>query len=171
MRTIFFFLIIFFSLSNYSQERKSFDAVRFISPPKIDGKLNDDQWIKSPELKDFILAFPSTRFGKKIPPDYETTAYFGYDDDAIYIAAKIKHPNMQKIQKELAVRDDAMNGDYELFWVSIDPYNNKDKLEGRLIINPHTSYFSEEALHESRTKACLTCLDIINNRFINNRIV
>ncbi len=126
MRTIFFFLIIFFSLSNYSQERKSFDAVRFISPPKIDGKLNDDQWIKSPELKDFILAFPSTRFGKKIPLDYETTAYFGYDDDAIYIAAKIKHPNMQEIQKELAVRDDAMNGDYELFWVSIDPYNNKE---------------------------------------------
>ena len=38
MRTIFFFLIIFFSLSNYSQERKSFDAVRFISPPKIDIK-------------------------------------------------------------------------------------------------------------------------------------
>ena len=48
---------------------------------------------------------------------------------------------------------------------------NQDKLEGRLIINPHTSYFSEEALNESRTKACLTCLDIINNRFINNRIV
>ena len=49
--------------------------------------------------------------------------------------------------------------------------NNKNKLEGRIIINPHTSYFSEEAIHESRTKACLTCLDIINNRFINNRIV
>ena len=47
----------------------------------------------------------------------------------------------------------------------------QDELEGRLIINPHTSYFSEEALYESRTKACLTCLDIINNRFINNRIV
>ena len=49
--------------------------------------------------------------------------------------------------------------------------NNKDKLEGRIIVNPHTSYFSEEAIHECRTKACLTCLDIINNRFINNRIV
>ena len=103
-----------------------FDAVRFLSPPKIDGKLTDDQWIKSPELNDFILALPPTRFGKKIPTDYETTAYFGYDDDAVYIAAKIKHPNMEEIQKELAVRDKAMNGDYELFWVSIDPYNNKE---------------------------------------------
>ncbi len=57
------------------------------------------------------------------------------------------------------------NDKFYLSWL-----NNKDKLEGRIIVNPHTSYFSEEALHESRTKACLTCLDIINNRFINNRI-
>ena len=126
MRIILFFLIIIYSVSNYSQDRKMFDAVRFLSPPKIDGKLTDDQWIKSPELNDFILALPPTRFGKKIPTDYETTAYFGYDDDAVYIAAKIKHPNMEEIQKELAVRDKAMNGDYELFWVSIDPYNNKE---------------------------------------------
>ena len=126
MRILLFFLIIICSVSNYSQERKMFDAVRFLSPPKIDGKLTDNQWTKSPELKDFILALPPTRFGKKIPTDYETTAYFGYDDDAVYIAAKIKHPNMEEIQKELAVRDKAMNGDYELFWVSIDPYNNKE---------------------------------------------
>ena len=48
---------------------------------------------------------------------------------------------------------------------------NDKNLEGRVIINPHTAYFSEEALKESRSKACLTCLEIINNRFINNRIV
>ena len=126
MRILLFFLIIICSVSNYSQDRKMFDAVRFLSPPKIDGKLTDNQWTKSPELKDFILALPPTRFGKKIPTDYETTAYFGYDDDAVYIAAKIKHPDMEEIQKELAVRDKAMNGDYELFWVSIDPYNNKE---------------------------------------------
>lgn len=58
------------------------------------------------------------------------------------------------------------NDKFYLSWL-----NNKDKLEGRIIVNPHTSYFSEEAIHESRTKACLTCLDIINNRFINNRVV
>ena len=51
-------------------------------------------------------------------------------------------------------------------------WENDDKsLKGRLIINPHTAYYSEDALKESRTKACLTCLDIINNRIINNRIV
>jgi len=49
--------------------------------------------------------------------------------------------------------------------------NNELKLSGRLIITPHTSYYSSESLNESRTKACKTCLDIINNRTIRNRII
>ena len=48
---------------------------------------------------------------------------------------------------------------------------NKNNLRGRLIVNPHTAYYSEEALHESRSKACSTCLDIIKDKYINNRIV
>ncbi len=49
--------------------------------------------------------------------------------------------------------------------------NSDHNLRGRLIVNPHTAYYSEEAIKESRTKACHTCLDIIKNRFINNRII
>ena len=48
---------------------------------------------------------------------------------------------------------------------------NSKFLEGRVIVNPHTAYFSEEAIQESRTKACHTCLDIINNVIINNRVI
>ncbi len=48
---------------------------------------------------------------------------------------------------------------------------NHNNLIGRIIVNPHTAYYSEEALLESRTKACSTCLDIINKKYINNRIV
>ena len=54
-------------------------------------------------------------------------------------------------------------------------YNHwKDELhnlKGKIIVNPHTAYYSQESLHESRVKACKTCLDIIDNRFINNRII
>ena len=46
-----------------------------------------------------------------------------------------------------------------------------NNLRGRIIVNPHTAYFSEEALYESRRKACNTCLDLISNNFINNRII
>ena len=95
-----FFIVfnIFVSFIIYSQERKTFDAVRFDSPPIIDGILNDNQWTKSKKLDDFILALPETRYGKKIPVNYESTAFFGYDNNAIYIAAILKHPNMEKIQ-------------------------------------------------------------------------
>ena len=47
----------------------------------------------------------------------------------------------------------------------------EDKFKGRIIVNPHTAYYSEEAIYESRSKACSTCLKIINNQLIKNRIV
>lgn len=66
-------------------------------------------------------------------------------------------------------------------WTEEPPSENDDlysawkkeikSLKGRIIVNPHTAYFSKEALIESRTKACETCLDLINNKIINNRIV
>ena len=62
-----FFIVfnIFVSFIIYSQERKTFDAVRFDSPPIIDGILNDNQWTKSKKLDDFILALPQTDTVKK----------------------------------------------------------------------------------------------------------
>jgi len=48
---------------------------------------------------------------------------------------------------------------------------NNNSLRGKIIVNPHTAYYSEEALLESRSKACGTCLDLINGNEINNRIV
>ena len=147
MKRIITFLTLASSIIISSQERKSFEAVRFDYPPKIDGKLNDNQWSKSTELIDFVLALPETRFGKKIPSEYETIAYFGYDNDAVYIAAKIKHPNMQEIQKELAVRDDAMSGNFELFWVSINPYDNKEGHYGFSVTSSgvvNDGYFTRE---------------------------
>jgi len=147
MNKFFIFFFLFKTFFIFSQERKSFDAVRFDSPPIIDGILNDNQWTKSKKLNDFILALPDTRFGKKIPIDYEATSYFGYDDNAIYIAAKLKHPNMDKIQKELAVRDEAMEGSFELFWVSIDPYDNKEGHYGFSVTSAgviNDGYFTRE---------------------------
>ena len=51
-------------------------------------------------------------------------------------------------------------------------WKKKEKnLIGRILVNPHTSYFSEESIYECRSKACKTCLDIINGVAINNSIV
>lgn len=42
--------------------------------------------------------------------------------------------------------------------------NNEDWINGRIIINPHSSYFSKEAFKEMRLKASLNALKIINNQ-------
>ncbi|MDX2128603.1 MAG: NAD(P)-dependent oxidoreductase [Chloroherpetonaceae bacterium] len=47
----------------------------------------------------------------------------------------------------------------------IDAWRNReDWLDGRLIINPHSAYYSKEAYYEMRTKAALNALRIIENK-------
>lgn len=47
----------------------------------------------------------------------------------------------------------------------------KDEVSNKVIINPHTSYFSEEAIKECREKASLNILNIIKDLKIINRII
>ena len=47
---------------------------------------------------------------------------------------------------------------------------NKDYIN-RLIITPHTAYYSEESLFECRHKTALNCLNYIQGKEIKNRIV
>ena len=89
------------------------------------------------------------------------------------------------IEKKHLILEKLLSNDLEGYATDVwttEPPLAKDKLnllwkedninlKGRIIVNPHTAYFSEEALYESRSKACMTCLDVINNKFINNRIV
>ena len=47
----------------------------------------------------------------------------------------------------------------------------RNPLSNKIIINPHTSYYSEQAIKESREKASLNVLNIINNTNISNVII
>ena len=89
------------------------------------------------------------------------------------------------IEKKHLILEKLLSNDIEGYATDVwtnEPPLAKDKLnllwkedhlalKVRIIVNPHTAYFSKEALYESRSKACMTCLDVINNKFINNRIV
>jgi hypothetical protein len=55
---------------------------------------------------------------------YETTAYFAYDEKAIYVGAKLLHPNPSLIPKEFSERDDIWDVNAETFFVSINTYND-----------------------------------------------
>tara|TARA_A100001011_G_scaffold399853_1_gene510567 strand:+ start:1963 stop:2919 length:957 start_codon:yes stop_codon:yes gene_type:complete len=47
----------------------------------------------------------------------------------------------------------------------------KDQITEKVIINPHTSYFSEEAIKECREKATLNVLNIIKDKNVKNKII
>jgi len=48
--------------------------------------------------------------------------------------------------------------------------NAEEWINGRLVINPHTSYYSQQALTELRTKAALNALRIYNGQVPFNRL-
>ena len=53
----------------------------------------------------------------------------------------------------------------------INLWKEDDEIFSKVIINPHTAYFSQEALKESRKKACESCLRLINGKNVGNKII
>ncbi len=116
----FFFIFCF----SYAQEPKSLVAKRVTQAPEIDGILSEEVWQSMPPANHFTLIWPATRFGKPIPKGYETTAYLVYDEKAVYVGAKLQHPNVSLIPKEFSERDNIWDVNAETFFVSINTYND-----------------------------------------------
>lgn len=102
-KIIVFFII--FSFTAQTQERKKLLANRIAVAPKIDGVFNDDIWQSLPPAENFSLIWPATRSGKKLSNGYETKGYIGYDQNALYVAASLRHPNPKLIPNEFSQRD------------------------------------------------------------------
>ena len=137
MKQIASILIFFiFSLST-SQERKKIESYRFQNPPKIDGKLIEQEWNKIKPADGFTLFKPETKAGEKIPSEYESKVYVGYDNNAIYIGAVLKHPNPKEIPREFGSRDKTFNNS-ESFYVSIDTYDDKFNSYGFIVTSSGT---------------------------------
>ena len=124
MRIIYIIFLLLFC-TNHSQIRKSIEAYRFQNPPEIDGKLNEKEWKKIKAADGFTLMRPETRHGEEIPNDYETKAFLGYDDKAIYLGAQLNHPDPENIPTEFGRRDWGVFGKSEAFWLSLDTFDDK----------------------------------------------
>ncbi len=101
----------------YAQfDRKSFEAERTTSRFKIDGVLDEADWQTATPIRNFVQRRPEpgTAASKR------TEVWFRYDDEAIYIAAKL-YENKEDLFNLLTNRDEGGNADY--FGVIIDPYN------------------------------------------------
>jgi hypothetical protein len=119
--TIIFF---FFHVTLASQERKSLVASPVKNVPVIDGILSEEIWNDLNPATDFTLIWPETSQGKNLPEEYETTAYVGYNQNAIYVGATLKHPNPDKMPKQFSQRDDIWDVNAETFFVTFNTYND-----------------------------------------------
>ncbi|MFQ6070067.1 MAG: DUF5916 domain-containing protein [Candidatus Aminicenantales bacterium] len=102
----------------------------FSSPPKIDGKVEDEIWEKGAVIDDFTQFEPQ----EGAAPSEKTIAYLGYDRNNLYIAFRCFDSNPKAIRANLSNRD-SVYGDDEIT-VYLDTFNDK-KRAFTFQINPY----------------------------------
>lgn len=114
--SLLLFLTVFSNISK-AQQRKSIEATRIESPPKVDGLLNDTVWSTLPKYGDFNMFEPGIE--GSIPEGYETQVQLAYDNKAIYIAAYMFDPDPNTILSQFSQRDN-FNVQADLFILGIN---------------------------------------------------
>ncbi len=116
MKTLLLLLTLFVSVTSFAQtQKKSFEATRTTDKIKIDGIIDETTWQTVPVLSDFTQRRPNP--GKDA--SFKTEVMFAYDDEAIYVAARI-YSSKDNVFNFLTNRDNVGNADF--FGISIDPF-------------------------------------------------
>ena len=97
--------------------RKRHTAVRVTGPaPQVDGRLDDAAWAAAPVLADFVQKDPV----QGAAPTDRTEVRFLYDDDALYVGARMHAADPASIQAPVTRRDEGFQAEHLL--VSLDTY-------------------------------------------------
>jgi hypothetical protein len=99
---------------------KSVRVVRVESPPTIDGKLDDAVWAEANVITDFHQIRP--RDGAT--PSERTEVYLLYDDDALYVAARMYDSEPERIAAPTVRHGQGLGRDDRLV-VILDPFNTR----------------------------------------------
>lgn len=113
----FVLVILIFLLALQLSAQKVYRAERITDPIKIDGILEEQSW-EGDYAGEFIQYEPNV--GDL--PSERSEVRIRYDDDAIYVGAKLFDSNPTKILKELANRDESSNTD--VFTIGFDTYKD-----------------------------------------------
>ncbi len=70
-----------------------------VAVPAVDGKIEAQEWGGAAVLSDFVAV------GGQAPPTPPTTVYLGYDDEALYVGAKLFDPQPDQLRAEVGERD------------------------------------------------------------------
>lgn len=86
--------------------------------PKIDGALDDKNWVLTSWGDDFIESNPD----ENTPPSVQTKFKILYDQKYLYVAFKCLDPNPNKIEKRLSRRDGFVG---DRITITLDTYHDK----------------------------------------------
>jgi hypothetical protein len=98
--------------------QKIVQAVRLEEPVSIDGRLEENAW-KRPGADGFTQNDPQD--GQ--PATEQTEVWVAYDDKALYVAARCRDSEPDKIMSLLGRRDSYVESDW--FYFAVDPYYDK----------------------------------------------
>jgi len=123
--------------------QKQVRAVRVDTPPVIDGRMDDAVW----QLAEPITDFHQIRPGNQTEPSERTEVYVVYDDDAMYIAARMYDSEPHLIAAPVIRHGQGMGSDDRLV-VILDPFNTQ-----------RTGYRFETNLNAARHEALYTSVN------------
>ena len=93
-------------------------AVRAAPSPIIDGRLDDEVWRRAPVSTGFMQSRPT----EGAPAAEQTEVQVAFDENALYIGARMHERDRRKIFEQLTRRDEGDEGD--LLVVAIDSYHD-----------------------------------------------
>jgi len=100
-------------------DRKAADIVRASVPPILDGSLDDPVWSSATVIRD-LHQYDPVDHG---PPSEDSTFYLLYDDDYLYIGARLLDGESEQISARQMIQDQSVNVD-DYFEFIIDPFDN-----------------------------------------------
>jgi len=102
-----------------AQPTKTVHAVRVATPPVIDGVLDDPVWAEAEPITDFHQIRP----GDGTPPSEETIVYVLYDDDALYVGARLADSEPELIAANTMRHGVPLGQANDRLVVMLDPFN------------------------------------------------
>lgn len=118
---LLFFVLCCTSARAQSLEKKTLQATRITSVPKIDGVLDDAVWKTLPVYGNFSMYEPGNE--GLIPESFRTEVKFAYDDKAVYVAAYLYDPKPETIANQFSQRDE-VSVQADNFAVALNTYND-----------------------------------------------
>jgi hypothetical protein len=103
--------------------------LRAVTPPLIDGVLDDDAWREAQEISGFKTFIPD--FSRE--PSERTSAYMAYDAENLYFAFRCHDRTPERIKASMASRDTIMTDDFVC--INLDSFNDRQALYA-FYVNP-----------------------------------